>query len=177
MASFSPSPCPHAPKYVKKKQFCYQFILFLSTTIYYIFHIFSQHKLSRDGMEKICVKYSTKFINTSRGTTLLSLMNSFPQNVHHAFTIMQSKLFEFRCASWWTPCTRNRFPRIATSSEKVSLAQLFYSVHSYSYIIVQHISIVISTRILSSYLQPPDQLAIKLLHKLRKIKNMGFWKR
>jgi hypothetical protein len=84
---------------------------------------------------------------------------------------MQFKLFEFRCASWWTPCTRNRFPRIATSSEKVSLAQLFYSVHMFSYNIAQHISIVISTRILSSSLQPPDQLAIKLLHKLRKIKN------
>jgi hypothetical protein len=111
-------------KYVKRKQFCYQFIL-SSLQQYTIFFTFYTTQAFPRWLKKICIKYSTKFINTSGGTTLLSLMNSFPQHGHQTFTIMQSKLFEFRCASWWTPCTRNRFPRIATSSEKVNLAQLF----------------------------------------------------
>ncbi len=104
---------------------------------------------------------------------MLSLMNFFPQHGHHTFTVMQSKLFEFRCASWWTPCTRNRFPRIATSSEKVSLAQLFYSVHMFSYNIAQHISIVISNRFCHLISSPQINYRDKTVEKNKKICGFG----
>ncbi len=102
-------------------------------------------------------------------------MSSFPQNGHHAFTIMQSKLFEIQVRELVDAMHEKQVPKDCYVIREGESSSAFFTVYIRTRTLIRNLKYCYFNQNFVILSPPLDQLAIKLLHKLRKKKKIcGF---